>query len=141
MSVVAHPGAATRARDTGRLLAAGAAAAAAVAYVGAVDPNESGHYPTCPFLFLTGLYCPGCGSLRAVHALAHGDVATAVDRNVLAVVAGVLVVGIWLGALARAWRGTPRRTVAPPGLLWAGAVVVVLFAVVRNLPFGAALAP
>ena len=40
-------------------------ALAATAYVGLVDPNESGHYPTCPFLALTGRFCPGCGSLRA----------------------------------------------------------------------------
>lgn len=30
------------------------AAAAVVAFVAVVDPNEQGHYPTCPFLALTG---------------------------------------------------------------------------------------
>ena len=34
------------------------AALAATAYVGLVDPNEPGHYPTCPFLALTGQVLP-----------------------------------------------------------------------------------
>src|SRR5690606_39698923 len=38
------------------------------------DPNASCIYPTCPFLYLTGWYCPGCGSLRALPALTHLDV-------------------------------------------------------------------
>ena len=42
-----------------------------------VDPNQPGHYPTDPFLAITGLYCPGCGTLRALHALARGDLLTA----------------------------------------------------------------
>ena len=40
--------------------------------------TSPGHYPTCPFLAITGWYCPGCGSLRAVHDLLHGDLAGAV---------------------------------------------------------------
>ncbi|MGW5120324.1 DUF2752 domain-containing protein, partial [Streptomyces noursei] len=38
-----------------------AAVTAAFAWVGAVDPNEPGHYPVCPLLHLTGLLCPACG--------------------------------------------------------------------------------
>ncbi|NED58662.1 DUF2752 domain-containing protein, partial [Micromonospora aurantiaca] len=34
-----------------------AAGALVVAFRG--DPNEAGHYPGCPFLALTGYYCPG----------------------------------------------------------------------------------
>ena len=44
-----------------------------VALVAAVDPHTSGRYPTCPFHAVTGLWCPGCGGLRAVHDLTHGS--------------------------------------------------------------------
>jgi hypothetical protein len=118
-----------------------AAALAAAAYVGLVDPNLSGHYPTCPFFFITGYYCPGCGSLRAVHALSHGDVGTAVGLNVLTVVGSVLLALIWLRWAVRRWRGTPRTTVAPAWSLYLGLAVVLVFWVVRNLPVGAAFAP
>ncbi|MFB7503929.1 DUF2752 domain-containing protein, partial [Streptomyces broussonetiae] len=58
-----------------------AAVAGAFAYVGAVDPNEPGHYPVCPLYRLTGLYCPGCGGLRSAHAFVHGDLLTALRDN------------------------------------------------------------
>ncbi|MFC7733202.1 DUF2752 domain-containing protein [Actinomadura keratinilytica] len=58
-----------------------AAAAAGVALVSVVDPHEPGHYPTCPLLWATGLYCPGCGGLRMVNSLTHGRVGEAFGLN------------------------------------------------------------
>jgi hypothetical protein len=131
--------------DRARAMRSPALAAAAVlgatAYVGAVDPNQSGHYPTCPFLFVTGRYCPGCGSLRAVHALVHGDLGAAIGLNVLTVLGAVLLAGMWARWAARSWRGETRTTVAPPWVHYTLLAVLVVFGVVRNLPFGAALAP
>jgi hypothetical protein len=118
-----------------------AAALAATAYVGRVDPNASGHYPTCPFLFLTGKYCPGCGSLRAVHALTHGDVGAAVGLNVLTVVAVLALAVTWVLWVRRCWTGRPRTAVAPAWTLYLLLAVVGAFWVLRNLPVGAGLAP
>src|SRR6478752_6842274 len=99
-----------RARRRGALRVPGLCALAAVAAVGlvaVVDPNQPGHYPTCPFLALTGMYCPGCGSLRAVHDLAHGDISGALARNPLTVlVLGGLVVAYAAWA-RRLWLGRP----------------------------------
>jgi len=122
-------------------LGVAALAVAAVGVVAVVDPNEAGHYPTCPFLALTGLACPGCGSLRAVHALAHGDVGTALGLNLLTVLAVVPLVVIWARWLVRSRTGASRRTVAPAPLLWGMLVLVVAFGVLRNLPAFAWLAP
>lgn len=41
------------------------------------DPAGSRLFPRCPFLSLTGLRCPGCGSQRALHSLLHGEIARA----------------------------------------------------------------
>jgi Protein of unknown function (DUF2752) len=49
------------------------------------DPAESDFYPPCPFRFCTGLYCPGCGTTRALHALLHGNVVEAFGVNPLMV--------------------------------------------------------
>lgn len=122
-------------------LGVAALALASVSVVALVDPNEAGHYPTCPFLALTGLYCPGCGSLRAVHALAHGDVGAAVGLNVLTVLAVLPLLVVWVRWTRRSWNGTHRTVVAPAPLLWTLLVVVAVFAVLRNLPLGASLAP
>ena len=69
--------------------ALGAAAFLTLAHV--VDPNEPGNYPTCPWLAITGTWCPGCGTLRATHALTHGDLGTAFARNPVTVLAYLLL--------------------------------------------------
>jgi hypothetical protein len=122
-------------------LGVAAAAVASVSVVALVDPNEAGHYPTCPFLALTGQLCPGCGSLRAIHALAQGDLSTAVGDNVLTVLAMLPLLVIWGRWVRRSWTGTRRTTVGSVPGLWALLVVACVFAVLRNLPVGAALAP
>jgi hypothetical protein len=116
-------------------------AAAAIACVGAIDPNEPGHYPTCPFLALTGWFCPGCGSLRALHALVHGDVREALARNPLVVITAPVLLVWWVVWLVRVLRRRRRRWAAPAWTIWALLVLVVLFTVARNLPGGAFLAP
>ncbi|MBB1242884.1 DUF2752 domain-containing protein [Streptomyces durbertensis] len=124
-------------------LAALAATAAAVAVVGVVDPNEPGRYPVCPLLRHTGVLCPGCGGLRSVHALAHGDLPAALAANVLVVLALLVAAGWWLRWFALAGRPRrPTRTRRTPLLpLWCALGLVTVFTVVRNLPFGAAFAP
>ena len=134
-------------RPAGRLAAltgpagAVAAAAAAFAIVAVVDPNEPGHYPTCPFFALTGEFCPGCGSLRAMHALTQGDLAGAAGLNVLALASLPVLAVIWLRWVRRSWTGAPPARPAPPALIWTLATGALLFGLVRNLPFGAMLAP
>jgi len=44
---------------------------------------RKGGFPQCPFFLLTGWYCPGCGSQRALSALVHGDFFEAIGYNVL----------------------------------------------------------
>ncbi|MFE6225721.1 DUF2752 domain-containing protein [Streptomyces sp. NPDC057854] len=134
-----------RRRPLGRRLRAPlatlAGTAAAFTYVGLVDPNEPGHYPVCPLLRFTGLYCPGCGGLRSAHAVAHGDLAAALGANALAV-AGYAVCAVLMGVwLVHAVRGTPTRITVRPAWWWALGALTAVFTVVRNLPSGSALAP
>ncbi|MBT2228700.1 DUF2752 domain-containing protein [Nonomuraea sp. NEAU-A123] len=123
-------------------LGVAAAAGAVFAVVGTINPNEPGHYPTCPFLWATGLYCPGCGTLRTIHALAHLDPVAALGLNPLAMAMIPFLLFWWGRWLVRAWQGKPRRTtLAHPAWLWAFLGIVLVYWVVRNLPFGAFLAP
>ncbi|MEV0846787.1 DUF2752 domain-containing protein [Streptomyces sp. NPDC049954] len=115
---------------------------AAFAYVGTVDPNEPGHYPACPLLRLTGLYCPGCGGLRSAHAVAHGDLAGALGDNALAVLGYGAAAVLWTVWVLRAVRGRPAPpTTLTPRATWALGCVLLVFSVVRNLPLGAFLHP
>jgi hypothetical protein len=125
------------------LLPLGVAAATltSAGYVAAVDPSASGHYPTCPFLAITGWYCPGCGALRAVHALAHADLLTALARNPFAVVAAGYLVVAWALWLGRTATGRPRRWLAPPWVLYSVLGAILAFGVLRNLPGWTWLSP
>ncbi|MFD9631744.1 DUF2752 domain-containing protein [Streptomyces violascens] len=117
------------------------AVASAFAYVGLVDPNQPGHYPVCPLFRFTGLYCPGCGGLRSAHDFITGHFAAAVHSNALAV-AGYLFFAVgWALWAVRSARGLPLRFAPSDRQWWLIGSVVVIFSVVRNLPFGSVLAP
>lgn len=63
------------------------------------NPTDVGFYPRCPSKMLTGYDCPGCGSLRGLHALLHGDFAAAWSFNpalylALALIAVIAIAGI-----------------------------------------------
>ncbi|MEV7885545.1 DUF2752 domain-containing protein [Streptomyces sp. NPDC002817] len=118
-----------------------AAVAGAFAYVAAVDPNEPGHYPVCPLLRHTGLYCPGCGGLRSAHAFIHGDFLTALQANAPAVLGYLGFAVLWTVWVVRAARGRPLRLDLGPVHLWAVGASLLVFTVVRNLPFGGWLHP
>lgn len=123
-----------RRRGLSAVVAVGAGAIAATAYVAAVSPYEGGNYPTCPTLALTGWYCAGCGALRAVHDLTHLDLASAWSLNPLVVMAMPVLAVLWFSWLRREWTGAPRRWIAPAWAVWALFVVVVGFSVARNIP-------
>jgi hypothetical protein len=115
--------------------------AAGFGYVATVDPNAPGHYPACPLLYYTGLYCPGCGGLRGAYALAHGRLGASVGCNALAVAGYVIFAMVWAVWAGRALRGRRFEPALRPRCRWAVYGLVLVFTVVRNLPFGAALAP
>ncbi|MEU9193480.1 DUF2752 domain-containing protein [Streptomyces hundungensis] len=118
-----------------------AAAASAFAYVGLVDPNEPGHYPVCPLLRFTGVYCPGCGGLRSAHDFVTGHFAAAVHSNALAVAGYLVFAAVWVLWAARSARGLPLRIALSDRQWWLVGAAVLVFSVVRNLPFGSVLAP
>lgn len=125
------------------LAAAGGLAAGATVVLRRLDPHASGTpLPSCPLHALTGIYCPGCGSTRCLHALVHLDLAGALAMNPLLVISLPLLALMLLnGAGVRLRRLDPlMRALARPGLwLW----VLVGYAVLRNLPWApfSALAP
>ncbi|MET9500161.1 DUF2752 domain-containing protein [Streptomyces sp. NPDC006622] len=118
-----------------------AAVVGAFAYVAAVDPNEPGHYPVCPLWRVTGLYCPGCGGLRSAHAFAHGDLVTALHANAMAVAAYAVFAVLWTVWVVRVARGRPVRVDPGPAPLWTLGVSLLVFTVLRNLPYGGWLHP
>ncbi|HEY3618527.1 MAG TPA: DUF2752 domain-containing protein [Candidatus Sulfotelmatobacter sp.] len=119
-----------------RLLAAMLAAfAAGVVTLRVFDPATSNVFPPCPLRYLTGWYCPGCGSLRAMHQLLHGNVGAAWAMNPLTVVLlPFLIYGLASFALFEIrGEGLPQPFLRGS---WIRALcaAIILFGIARNLP-------
>lgn len=118
-----------------------AATGVAALVVHAQDPNEAGSYPTCPWLQLTGTYCPGCGTLRCLHALTNGDVATAFARNPATVLTALYLVPCFLIWTHRRWEGRPRTWAAPAWVIWTLFWAILAYWALRNVPGWTWLSP
>ncbi|MGL5830046.1 MAG: DUF2752 domain-containing protein [Angustibacter sp.] len=128
-------------RATVAPLAVLGAAVAIITAISARDPHASGNYPTCPFLLITGHYCPGCGTLRALYSLGHGNIGDVFARNPAVPLASAVLGFIWVAWLRRRFTGKERSWAAPPALLWLLLGAVLLFWVLRNIPGWDFLAP
>jgi hypothetical protein len=98
------------------------------------DPTRHGFYPQCALHQLTGLYCPGCGALRATHELLHGRILAAFRLNALFVLSAPPA-AYYIGRILYAYiKRTPLPTIIHAGWIWAAAAVVITFGICRNLP-------
>ena len=100
------------------------------------DPRNPGLYPVCPFFGLTGCYCPGCGTLRAIHQLLHGNVTAAFGYNPYSMLALPAIGYSLVAGGMRAYRlpAIPPLTI-PAGSIWALLAAILAFWLLRNLPF------
>ncbi len=144
-----------RAGDTGRrvpwLKMAVTALSAMVIFE--FEPSRFSFFPVCLFHKMTGLLCPGCGSLRALHQLLHGNLSLAFAFNPLLLVCCPFAAwwGVKYFIIRSRSASDPLPVRAMPGgrlessgqsaftrrsigLVGFGIVVVVTFTIWRNLP-------
>jgi hypothetical protein len=107
----------------------------ALGFVFIFNPSASTLYPACPFLWFTGCYCPGCGSLRAIHQLTRGHPAAALGLNPLMVLSTPFLAYSLASYAARAISGRPLRTFfIRPVFIWTLFGHIVVYWVLRNIP-------
>ena len=101
------------------------------------NPAETSIYPPCLFRLMTGLYCPGCGSTRALYQLLHGRILEALDLNAMLVVflGSGAVLAIIRTVRFRTNRARQTDTGIRLGWLWIFFGIILLFGVARNLNF------
>ena len=106
-----------------------------LALVYARNPEEAGFYPACPFYFLTGLHCPGCGTLRGIHQLLRGDVLSALGYNPFSMLMLPIIGYAFLSALLlTAWGRRLPTVFVHPTLIWGLLATVIAFWALRNVP-------
>src|SRR6202140_5554348 len=112
-----------------------AVAASAIVMLHFFAPATSGLFPPCPLRYLTGWYCPGCGSLRAIHQLLHGNLRAAWAMNPLTV---ILLPFLMYGLSSFALFEIRGEGLPQPFLrgAWIRALcaAIILFGIARNLP-------
>lgn len=97
------------------------------------NPAQHGFYPFCVLYRTTGVLCAGCGSLRALHSLLHGELAAAYGFNPLLV--ATLPVWVYLGgrAVLRSLGARIEPLRVRPWWLFAGLGVLVVYTILRNV--------
>lgn len=96
----------------------------------------------CLFHLVTGCYCPGCGITRMLSALIEGKIYAAFRFNPL--LFALLPIFVFLGVdyIIAQYRGRVPLQRKVPAWIWTALLVIVLvYGVVRNLPWFSFLAP
>lgn len=100
------------------------------------DPSDSALYPPCPFHAVTGLYCPGCGTARAMHQLLHGHLGEAFGLNPLMVLMLPFLGYSLLSCATFLVRGRALPSIlASPFWGWLSFGIILAYWVLRNIPF------
>lgn len=97
----------------------------------------------CLFFNVTGLYCPGCGSGRAVSSLLHGEIKAAFSYNPLAILLGAPSFVVFTHEYLRyVFPGLKLRPVyISRGVTLALLIVITAFWILRNTQTFSFLAP
>ncbi len=116
-----------------------AACASASLPLYAVDPTGKRYYPRCPVYTFTGLYCPGCGTTRAMHQLLHLNVGAAVRLNVLTLFLLPVLAYSFLSYTREVFRGkslpNPFASRRSTRVLISGVLLFTLLRNIRRYPF------
>jgi hypothetical protein len=112
-----------------------AMAAGGLSFVCLLDPEASELYPPCPFLALTGFYCPGCVTLRALHQLPRGHPVAALDLNPLMMLMLPFIAYFLASHVMPALTGRPPKTFfVRSALIWTLLGVILVYWLLRNTP-------
>ncbi len=123
-------------------LLTGAAGVGALVLLHVRDPHVENSYGICPTWGLFGVYCPGCGGMRAVHNLTDGRVLDSLHSNLLALPLIVLFFWFVVDWAIRARRGQgPRLPAIDRTVTVSIFVFIAAYAVLRNTPWGTWLTP
>lgn len=101
-----------------------------------IDAGWREVFPKCPFYVFTSLYCPGCGSQRALSSLLHADFIQAANFNLLLVLSLPLILYSALISLLNSFRKNQlkQQLFYSPLFVKTVLVVVVAFFILRNIP-------
>ena len=97
-------------------------------------PSDCAWMPSCPFHVWTGLYCPGCGTLRATHYSLNGQFGTAFRYQPL-LISLLPILALLVGKMC--YENLRKTSMTLPfelQIYWLILITICLFFVLRNIP-------
>lgn len=98
------------------------------------NPTNSEVFPKCPFYLATNIYCPGCGSQRAIHKILNMQIIGGLQHNWLLLLV-ILVLGYQMIVylLKMTGRTIQKNILHRPVTTYAILIIVILFWILRNI--------
>ena len=98
------------------------------------NPSEYEIFPKCPFYSIFGLYCPGCGSQRAVYQMLHGHLIEGLKHNFLiGLLALVLGYEIFILLMNKVFNKKIYNLLHNSKVTLGILILVILFWILRNI--------
>jgi hypothetical protein len=101
----------------------------------ALDPVDYSFFPKCPFYWITGYKCPGCGSQQVIHHLLHMDFRGAFKANPLLVISIPYILGGFIFDYTNLRSRFPRvrNVLYGKNAIIIVFIIVVSFWIIRNI--------
>lgn len=100
------------------------------------NPSESNIFPKCPFYSFTGLYCPGCGSQRAIHQFLHGNIFEGLKHNLLILLLLTVLIYDWSVILFNKYsKNNIKNILHDSKTAFSILIIILLFWIIRNVNF------
>lgn len=115
------------------LYTGGIVALAAILLLYASFDPSSNPFPRCIFLSLSGLKCPGCGSQRALHAIMHGDLASAWHYNAVLIISVPLLALLSFGSLYKKRYPRLYNRLNSGTVIWTVFAITIGWWILRNI--------
>jgi len=99
------------------------------------SPGESGFFLKCPLKHFIGIYCPGCGSQRALHSLLHLEFGKVASLNFLFLPAlGVFIYNLFVRIYNHFSQKQLVNYLYKPNFPKVVLAIVIIFWIARNIP-------
>lgn len=95
--------------------------------------NRYDFYPPCPWHKITGTYCPGCGTIRGLCSMIHGDFMGLARNNILAFLCLPFITYSYVGKIVETFWGYRLVNVRLSKIeIQIFVVIVILYWILRN---------
>jgi len=99
-----------------------------------VNPSNINLFPKCPLYSSTGIYCPGCGSQRALHDMLNFKFKEMIGHNFLFLFGIIIIIYHFIVEGILYFKGKDYNLLYKPKTPIIILIIVILYWILRNIP-------